>query len=98
MCPNVEEKQITAQVTNSGSVPSDGLLLKDEPQSRGDKVKSEVLTPKLEPPTLDVKRNEREPDATEQIPDTLNEVQEDRETQPLDSERLLESGACRWWT
>ena len=86
MSPNVEEKQITAQVTTSGSMPSDELLPKDEPQSRGDKVKSEVLTPKLEPSTLDVKEEMSEPDATDTIPDTLNKVQEDRETQPLDSE------------
>ena len=36
MSPNVEEKQTTAQVT-SGSMPSDELLPKDEPQSRVDK-------------------------------------------------------------
>ena len=83
MSPNVEEKQITAQVTTSGSMPSDELLPKDEPQSRGDKVKSEVLTPKLEPPTLDVKEEMSEPDATDQIPDTLNEAREDRETHNL---------------
>ena len=42
----MEEKQTTAQVT-SGSMPSDELLSKNEPQSRVDKVKSEVLTPKF---------------------------------------------------
>ena len=73
MSPNVEEKQTTAQVTTSGSMPSDALLPKDEPQSRVDKVKSEAPTPKLEPPTLDVKEETGEPDATEQIPDTLKE-------------------------
>ena len=90
MSPNVEEKQTTAQVTTSGSMPSDALLPKDEPQSRVDQVKSEVPTPKLEPLTLDVKEEMGEPDATEQIPDTLKkEVQENKETQPLDSEDSL---------
>ena len=52
-------------------------------------MKSEALTPKLELPTLDVKKEMSEPDATDQIPDTLNEVREDRETQHLDSEDSL---------
>ena len=70
-------------------MPSDELLPKDEPQSRVDKVKTEAMTPKLEPPTLDVKEEMGEPEANEQMPDTLNEVQEDKETQPLDSEDSL---------
>ena len=84
----MEEKQTTAQVT-SGSMPSDELLSKNEPQSRVDKVKSEVLTPKLEPPTFDVKEEMGELDATEQIPDTLTEAREDRETHSFDSEDSL---------
>ena len=78
MSPNVEEKQTTAQVTSSGSMPSEASLSKDEPQSRGNQVKSEVPIPKLEPPTLDAKEEMDEPDANEQIPDTLKEeVQDD---------------------
>ena len=88
MSPNVEEKQTTAQVT-SGSMPSDELLPKDEPQSRVDKVKTEATTPKLEPPTLDVKEEMGEPEANEQMPDTLNEAQKEKETQPFDSEDSL---------
>ena len=33
MSPNVEERQTTAYVTTSGSMPSDASLLKDEPQT-----------------------------------------------------------------
>ena len=68
MSPNMEERQTTAQATTSGSAPSDTSLPKDEPQSRIDQMKSEVPTPKLEPPTLDVEEM-GEPDATEQVPD-----------------------------
>ena len=90
MSPSVEERQTTAQVTTSGSMPSDTSLPKEEPQSRIDQMKSEVPTPKLEPPTLDVKEEMGEPDATEQVPDTLKEeVQDDKETQPFDSEDSL---------
>ena len=67
----MEEEQTAAQVTTSDSLSSTALLPKDEPQSRVDQVKSEVTTPKLEPQTLDVKEEIGEPDATEQIPDTL---------------------------
>ena len=52
-------------------------------------MKTEAMTPKLEPPTLDVKEEMGEPEASEQMPDTLNEVQEDKETQPFDSEDSL---------
>ena len=77
-------------MTTSGSMPSDTSLPKDEPQSRIDQMKSEVPTPKLEPPTLDAKEEMGEPDATEQVPDTSKEeVQDDKETQPLDSEDSL---------
>ena len=88
MSPNVEENETTAQVT-SGSMPSDELLPKHEPQSRVDKVKTEAMMPKLEPPTLDVKEEMGEPEANEQMPDTLNELQKDKETQPFDSEDSL---------
>ena len=54
MSPNVEEKQTNTQVT-SGPMPSDELLPQDEPQSRVEKVKTEAMTPKLEPPMLDFK-------------------------------------------
>ena len=98
MSPNVEEKQTTAQVTSSDSMPSKALLPKDEPQSRVDQATSEVPIPKLEPPTLDAKEEMDEPDANGQIPDTMKEeVQDNKETQPLDSEDSLskfESGAC----
>ena len=88
--PNVEERQTTASATVSGSMPSDASLLKDEPQSRTDQVKSEATTPKLESPTLDVKEELSEPEAIEQNPDALREeVQENRETPPHDSEDSL---------
>ena len=47
------------------------------------------MTPKLEPPTLDVKEEMGEAEANEQVPDALNEVQKDKETQPFDSEDSL---------
>ena len=90
MSPKVEEKQTTANATVSGSMPSDTSVPKDEPQSRTDQVKSEAPIPKLELPTLDVKEEESEPEAKEQIPDTLQEeVQENREIPPHDSEDSL---------
>ena len=80
----------TAYVTTSGSMPSDASLLKDEPQTRTDQVKLEALPPKLELSTLDVKEEVGEPDANEQIPDAVKEeVQDDREIQPHDSEDSL---------
>ena len=86
----VKKEKTSAQVTTSGSMPSDTSLPKDEPQSRIDRMKSEVPTPKLEPPMLDVKEEMGEPDATEQVPDTLKEeAQDETETQPLDSEDSL---------
>ena len=87
MSPNVEEKQTTANATVSGSMPSDTSVPKDEPQSRTDQAKSEAPISKLESPTLDVKEEASEPEAKEQIPDTLREeVQENREIPPHDSE------------
>ena len=52
-------------------------------------MKTEAMKPKLEPPTLDVKEEMGEPEANEQMPDTLNEGQENKETQPFDSEDSL---------
>ena len=90
MSPNVEEKQTIANATVSGSMPSDTSLLKNEPQSRTDQVKSEATTPKLESPTLDVKEELGEPEANEQSPDALREEgQESREIPPHDSEDSL---------
>ena len=83
MSPSVEEEQTTANAPVSGSMPSDTSLLKDEPQSRTDQVKSEVVTPKLESPTLDVKEELSEQEANEQNPDALREeLQENREEIP----------------
>ena len=71
-------------------MPSDAPLLKNKPQSRPDQVKSEAATPKLESPTLDVKEELSEPEASEQNPDALREeVQENREIPPHDSEDSL---------
>ena len=59
-------------------------------RSRTDQVKLEASPPKLEIPTFDVKEEVGEPDANEQIPDTVKEeVQDDREIQPHDSEDSL---------
>ena len=44
MSPNVEEKQTTANTTDSGSTPSNAPLLKNEPQSRSEQVNSEAAT------------------------------------------------------
>ena len=89
----MEEKQTTAQVTSSGSMPSEALLPKDEPQSQvADQVKAEAPIPKLEPPTLDAKEEMDEPDANEQIPDTLKEEVQDNKgssTPRIDSEDSL---------
>ena len=85
--PNVEESQTTTQATTSGSMPSDPSLLKNEPQSRIDQMKSEAPTPKLEPSTVDVKEEMEEPDTTEQVTDALTEeVQDEADAQPIDSE------------
>ena len=70
-------------------MPSDTSLLKDEPQSR---TESEVggNDAKLESPTLDVREELSEPEASEQNPDALREeVQENRESPPQDSEDSL---------
>ena len=86
----MEEKPTTAQVTSSDSMPSKAALPKDEPQSRVEQATSEVPILKLEPPTLDAKEEMDEPDANEQTPDTMKEeVQDNKETQPLDSEDSL---------
>ena len=70
-------------------MPSDASLLKNEPQSRLDQGQSDAVTPKLESPTLDVKEKLREPE-DEQNHDALrDEVQENREIPPHDSEDSL---------
>ena len=87
MSPNVEEEQATANDTASGSTPEGQPLLKDEPQTRKENVKSEVATPKLEPT---VKEELDEQDADGQAADTLREELPNREEiPPPDSEDSL---------
>ena len=71
----------------SGSILEGQPLLKDEPQTRKENVKSEVATPKLEPT---VKEELDEQDADGQDADTLREELPNREEiSPPDSEDSL---------
>ena len=71
MSPNVEESQTTAQPITSGSVPSDSSPLKEEPKIHVQPMKSEAITPKEEPSTMNVKDESDEPDTTVQGHDDL---------------------------
>ena len=94
MSPNVEESQTTAQPITSGSVPSDSSLLKEESKTHAQPMKSEALTPKEEPSTMNVKDESDEPDTIDQGHDALQEeAQNGADTQPHDSEDSLSPGA-----
>ena len=91
MSPSVKEEQTTANGLASGSM-SEGLPLpKDEPQSRADRTKVEVETPKPESTTFDVKEELSEQEADDQTSEVLREeLQRSREEiPPHDSEDSL---------
>ena len=93
MSPNVEESQTTTNVQPSGSATFDASLVKDEPQTRVDQVKTEVATTEVKPPTLDVKEELSEPEVKEEncVDPTREEAQESKENAPLpDSEESLD--------
>ena len=69
----MEESQTTADQTPSDLMPGDLLMPKEEPQGPSQQVKSEALTPKLEPSMADVKEEVDEFDTPGQGPDALPE-------------------------
>ena len=88
MSPNMKEEQVIADAPTSGSLPSKPSLAKDEPQPRTSQVKSEVTSPKVEPPTLDVKEELSESVVKDQHPE-----QETKEENPCpDSEDCIDAG------
>ena len=91
MSPSVEEEQTIAIRLASGSVSEGQPLPKDEPQSRNEDIKEEVVTPKSEPAALETKEELSEQDAGDQDSDTLREeLQRSRdEFPPHDSEDSL---------
>ena len=86
----MEESQTTAQPIASGSVPSDSSPLKEEAKIHAQPMKSEALTPKEEPSTMDVKDEPDESDTIDQGHDALHEeAQNGADAQPRDSEDSL---------
>ena len=95
MSPSVEEGQVTAENTATGSVPVNATPLKKEPLTQMKQVKAEALTPKVEASAIEVKKTDvkeetEEPDITGQAPDaSQEEVQDAANAQPFDSEDSL---------
>ena len=69
----MEEEQTIANGPASGSVSEGQPLPKDEPQSRNEDIKEEVVTPKSEPAALETKEELSEQDAGDQDSDALRE-------------------------
>ena len=93
MSPNVEESPTTTSVQPSGSAAFDTSLVKDEPQTQVNQVKTEVATTEVKPSTLDVKEELSEPEVKEEncVDPTREEAQESKENAPLtDSEDSLD--------
>ena len=93
MSPNVENSQTAADAQASGFAPSDTSPVKDEPQSRDDQVKTEVVAPKVKPPALDVKEELSDTEVKEENTSdpVREETQEDVENAPPhDSEDSLD--------